>query len=272
MTHAVFTPKQHNWRWYENDGAEPTNPLADENVKPTGIQQGDVLRLRVCIKEEGGAAGSNQDLQVEYSVNETDWYSLGGQGAVDKKWRWKDGLATEHNTIAGAKLSCTTENGAYHEQPCTNFIDIGASVHHEMDITIENYNADAETTYYFRIMLEGSEVPLATGSTHPQVQTAAGGVLHERDISESLGVADAIATTMSFSRDLSESVGVGDALERIGSYGRDLAESIGIGDMVTRSLSTMRSVSESLSIGDAVEGEIVEEKKHKGWPWHYRRG
>lgn len=35
MGHAAFTPVQNNWRWMDDDAAEPTTPLADEVVKPT---------------------------------------------------------------------------------------------------------------------------------------------------------------------------------------------------------------------------------------------
>lgn len=164
--------KSHNWRWYEDDGASPTNPLANENVQPSGWQRGVKVRLRICLHEVNAVAANNQDIDVEYSTDELAWSSLGGQAAVDKKFRYADGQATDGNPLAGGKISCQDELGKYHEQSCVNCENIGASAHHEIDVCIENYSGDHNTVYYFRIIVEGSDIPLDGGATHPQYLTS----------------------------------------------------------------------------------------------------
>lgn len=169
---GAFVPKQHNWRWYEDDAAEPTTPKVDENAFAS-CPDLEVFRLRVCIHETGGADGKLKSVDVEYSDDESTWYALGSQGATDKTFRWYNGKAAHGDILSSFLLSCTSFADEYYEQPdiCTEF---DKTKHTEIDVCIQNYNGSAGKTYYFRVKINGAEVPLDTSAIHPQLKTKVG--------------------------------------------------------------------------------------------------
>ncbi|MFQ6043256.1 MAG: hypothetical protein ACE5PV_20585 [Candidatus Poribacteria bacterium] len=287
ITGPDFTPKQGHFKWYKASWKA-------EDAQLTGVEDGDDLRFRVCIHETGGGSGSNLDIDVQYSVDKSEWIPLAAQGAGGVSWispdgyedpdadwtnepkaydddestyamsgpielgtwsgflvltltnplvsnkvrlllsylyegitsidvdvyrdgiwvhvyegswtfdewvektftagsvsklrvrgynsnpmaspnlfvkeadfwkeerfRWRDdaGLA-EHQVIDQAGLSCTTENGKVHEKACSDSENAGANGHHEISIILEPYAVAQNTTYYFRVVLEGTALSL----------------------------------------------------------------------------------------------------------------
>ena len=69
---ATFTPRQQHWQWFADVAAEPTEPtdqLAAEITKPTGVSLTAKVRLRVCINETGGKVSNNEAMTVYYREN-----------------------------------------------------------------------------------------------------------------------------------------------------------------------------------------------------------
>lgn len=169
MGAAVYTPKQQNWRWYQDDAAEPVNALANENIKPTLSDNTNKIRLRVCVNETGGKADNSVTITVQYSLNDIDFTAFGAAN----HWNYADGQAIEGNTTTTFKLSDTTTHNEYCESGA-NVVSIGASTINELDICIKpTTTVQANTTYYFRILGDAVVIPLNTGETHSQVLTAA---------------------------------------------------------------------------------------------------
>ena len=166
---GTYTPKQQNWRWYADDGAEPTAALANENTRPT-LDNENIIRLRVCIAETGGKADSSVTISVEYSTDDSTFIAFGAAN----HWNYANGQATEGNLVTTNKLTDATTKNEYCESG-TNVVGIAASTTNELDIAIQPVagNYSSNTTYYFRVLGDGTVIPLNTGETHPQVLTPA---------------------------------------------------------------------------------------------------
>jgi hypothetical protein len=192
MGGAVFTPKQQNWRVYA-DGAGPTAALANENVKPTLADSG-IIRIRISINETGGKASNNATTILEYSLNQSDWFSLGAAA----HWDHADGADADGSLISSRLLSDSGADGEYCESAISN-VSYAASAITENDMAIvPTGNVSAETTYYFRTVIAGTAVPLNTSETYPQVLTAVAALpTREADLSVTLaGCVVAAAATL----------------------------------------------------------------------------
>jgi hypothetical protein len=107
---AVFTPEQGHNKWY-------LVSWQSQDTKIT-VQDGDDIRLRLCIVETGGAAGSNTDPQLQYRTDKSSWFDFGAPTDTDKIFRWRnDAGLTEHASIDSDRLTCTTESGITHGTP-----------------------------------------------------------------------------------------------------------------------------------------------------------
>ncbi len=150
-----------NWRWYKDDAVDPVDPLAPENVAPTltrdQMQRIDVLRLRVQIRETGGASDSGT-IDVEYSTNGSDWVQV---GAITNRslFFFGNGQATHGDTIDSQKLTGTDESGLYHEND-TLSETVGANNTLEIDLALECNYAVPNLTYQFRLTENGTPLPV----------------------------------------------------------------------------------------------------------------
>jgi hypothetical protein len=167
---ATFTPYTRNWKWYANNAAEPSTQLANENTKPT-LTDDSIVRLRVNVCEEGGANGTNSAWSLQYDTT-SSFTSPQDLGAA-QHWNYADGAATEGSTISGFLLSDTNFLGLYYESGTYSNL-LGKDDDEESDFAIQpTANVSAETTYYFRVLIGGTPIPLGGGETYPQVLTAA---------------------------------------------------------------------------------------------------
>jgi hypothetical protein len=171
MGGSVFTPKQRNWRAFADvSGPFLGDALASENVKPTLADNTSILRFRVSIAETGGKFNNNAVTVLEYSINQTDWFSLGAAA----HWDHADGADVDGEVISYRLLSDSDGKGRYCESAAST-VSYPASTVTENDMAIvPTGNVSAETTYYFRTLIAGTAVPLDTAETYPQVLTAAG--------------------------------------------------------------------------------------------------
>jgi len=177
MGGAVFTPKQQNWQWWDDDAAEPTSSKAAENTTVTLSSWQEVCRLRVCINETGGKGANNIAIDLEYSTDDSSFTAFGS----GNHWDYYDGKATEGDLVTGNKLSDASTAGEYSESAGgSGAFDIVASTQTEFDICIRNTSsATGSQIYYFRVKIDGTEVPLNSGETHPNLTTAAAAVATE---------------------------------------------------------------------------------------------
>lgn len=153
MGKAVFTPYQQNWRWYQNNAAEPTIALANQNTAPN-LTDTNIIRLRVGIGESGGASGSGE-VTLEYSTDDINFTAFGS----GNHWNYANGLATEGNTITGNLLTTQDGQGLYHESGSISESIAANQTSKEMDFSIQQTGtALADTTYYFRTLLAGAVV------------------------------------------------------------------------------------------------------------------
>ena len=194
MGKAVFTPLQQNWKFFENNSAEPSVQLASENVKPTLPDNTSIFRLRLSFYESGGAGFNNGYYKIQHSENESDWTDL-GSGA---DFNYANGLATEDNNITGHLTSDGDALGPYRESVGATTYDIVANDTPEFDFAIvPTGTVNGGTTYYFRLLtsedgVSYTEVPLNTSETHPQVLTAT--TATPKSVSDSGSGSDAIAS------------------------------------------------------------------------------
>ncbi len=167
----AFTPRQQNWRWYDNDAAEPSNPLADENVAPSILLDKGIVRLRVTVAEIGGTSGSGT-ITLEYSTDDTNFSPVGAQGDQAEHWNYANGLATPGGTTTTYKTTDATTHGLYHESGTTSE-SWAANAIREMDIALAPAAWCEQATYYFRVKIGVNVVPLNTGESHPSIVVAA---------------------------------------------------------------------------------------------------
>jgi hypothetical protein len=182
MGKAVFTPQQGNWRMGKNDGVNPLTYYAVENTKGSLDTNSDKVRMRATIVETGGATGSAKVLTVEWSDDDASWNSMGAAS----EWNYADGMGTEGNTVARG-LSDADTDGEFHESG-TNPADYGDGLSTEVDVCITPGSIHQETQdYYFRIKLDGVEVPLGSGKTHAQITTVTDPVVSGRSFGTIVG-------------------------------------------------------------------------------------
>ena len=243
MASARF--EQNNWRFYENDAAEPTAALANENTKPT-LADDNKLRLRARIDRDSGIP-TNLDLEIQYSTNESDWYNLGAEA----HWNWADGLGTEGNITTTFLLTGTDEHGKYYESS-GNSEQATSEELIEVDCCIQQTaNVSEGTTYYFRFLDSSSEILVASEKTHPQVLTytlASSSPSSSPSASESASPSSSVSSSPSISSSPSSSVSASPSPSESASPSSTPSASVSSSVSASPSPSSSPSSSESASV------------------------
>ena len=178
----VYSPEMNNWRWYgdEADAAVDT-PYAAENTAPPQIENGKSIpyKLRINLTETGGVAENDSRKVLQYSTSTLGpWTLVGSTSDTLFLWRFYDGGGTDGAAIPSEVLSDSSAAnlGTHNEASSTGQTnsDHPASTTVEWEFSIENYNAVANTTYYFNIRDEvlAADIPLASGKNYPSLKTA----------------------------------------------------------------------------------------------------
>ncbi len=188
----AFAPATQNWRWYDDELNEtPTTPLANENSAPIDIADGEIIKLRLTIKEGGGIGNKNTKFKLQFS--EFSDFSSGVQGvveigscAVSSFWCYGTGAGADNALIQNKTLSDA--------DPCAGGLGNGCGTHNqsglsasshthkrnkaaEYEFTIQQSGANENTVYFFRLVDNGSgkAVPLGQGA-YPSLVTRAAGL------------------------------------------------------------------------------------------------
>lgn len=169
MGAASFTPEQQSWQHYDDDGAEPTGSKAAKDTTCTLSSWQEVVRERFCILETGGKGSNNIAIDLQYSTNDVDFTAFGAANHFE----YHDGAATEGNIVTGLKIDDSDTNGEYSESAGgSGTFDFVASKATEFDVCFRNTtNATGDQLYYFRAMIDGTEVPLNGAHVHPNLTT-----------------------------------------------------------------------------------------------------
>jgi hypothetical protein len=162
------TLEQNYYMWAANDSVNSPSPFVSENTSIIDVAlTGEVLRLRLSIRNIGSAEWSAVQLKVQYSINLVKWDDVGTDA-----WLYADGLGDDGVQVGGFLLNGSTVLEHYVEStPTDTIIDIPATEQGEWDICIKSNGAIEEKTYYFRfVMLDGT--PLDAYSEYPTLTTA----------------------------------------------------------------------------------------------------
>lgn len=173
---AGAAPQQQNWKWFQDDAAEPSTPLANENTAPTLGNNTSILRLRVSVSDVDGQTSAAWS--AEYSTDDSSFTAMGSGNA----WNYANGQGANGSATTTFKTSDGTEHGNYHEDGSgSEGITSGKSK--EVDFALlPTATVAPNTLYYFRVKIGGVAVTLASGKSHPQLTTAAntGGLIYAR--------------------------------------------------------------------------------------------
>ena len=181
-----YTPRGENWRWYGDETSEtPTSALAAENTAPTGVDNRDIIKLRMTVKDIGGIAGANVKFKLQFSQSSTfasgvtDVVATGSCGNTSL-WCYADGSGVDNATNTSKVLSDADSCSASVGNGCGSHNETGtvastftqvANAATEYEFTIKNYGAAYDGVYYFRLYdtVAGQAVTTDTGKTYPSL-------------------------------------------------------------------------------------------------------
>jgi hypothetical protein len=177
---AGYVPESRNWRWYDDEtNVTPVVPLAAENVAPTDINNGSIVKLRITVDETNAENGVNQKFFLQYSTVSdfsSGVYDVAATSTCTPStgWCYADAAGTDNQVIAGRVLTDSSANGTHNEAPTTtSAFGPTASTPTEFEFTITHSGAAPNTTYFFRLYdyTNGHPVVLASGKTYPSLTT-----------------------------------------------------------------------------------------------------
>jgi len=200
-----YTPDSRNWWWFDSeDTATPDesniggetatgDAMAAENTMPTNtriVYKGNAIKLRFVFGETNATAGTDVKYQLQYDTSDTfpSPTTVGDQDSEVELWRYYDGdNVTDDDTVTLIPLTGSPTAGRHNENKDVGLgygsdFDPAASTIYEHEFTIQNYNATANTMYYFRVQyFENSQAANPVGITmaknasytYPSIRTAA---------------------------------------------------------------------------------------------------
>jgi len=158
---------QDTYRWYIDDSAENPTPKAPENTGIDGVDLGNILRLRLGLKETAGAnVPWSYQLKLQYATNPAGpWLDIG------EKFSWYDGKGADGDPIQNLLLSNTTFKQFFVESSPSRPGNAYASPDRaEWDLCVQAVDIDSLTDYYFRVL--GHNRVLASYPVYPQARSA----------------------------------------------------------------------------------------------------
>jgi hypothetical protein len=184
----VFSPRSRHWRWYDDEENEtPSSSLAAENSAPTDIQMGEILKLRMTLKETASIGGSGVKFRIQYS--DTSDFSANvrnvfetGSCTTTSTWCYASASGTDNAIISTSVLSdadscsggagngCGTHNTS---GVSTSSFAHAADAATEYEFALKQRAAAVNTVYFFRAfdVNEQVPVPLFGTSTYPSLVT-----------------------------------------------------------------------------------------------------
>ncbi len=171
---------QDGFRFYDNtDSVTPVTPLDTENAVIAGVDNGDVLRIRVAVQGgEHDIAPQDTTLQFGQGADCSAvgvWNDVGSLGSA-AVWRGYDNTTpTDGVTLASSVLDGGLNTVQTYEESNNSVVmpnPIAAGERGEWDWVIENNGAANFTSYCFRMTLaDGTPINY---TRYPQVTTSTG--------------------------------------------------------------------------------------------------
>ncbi|MCK4539743.1 fibronectin type III domain-containing protein [Candidatus Parcubacteria bacterium] len=150
-----YSPKSQNWRWYHDEDSEtPVIPAALENYAPQIVGDGNLLKLRLSIKETENILGKNVKMRLQYSTDSSfasNVYFVGEQASTTALWTYGDGVDDDNDLISALLLTDSVTKAAHNESGIST-----SSFNHakldtdEWEFTVCADSPATSTTYYFR--------------------------------------------------------------------------------------------------------------------------
>lgn len=173
---ARYRPMQENFRWYDDQTSEaPSTAFAAENSNATSVHKENAIRLRVTLRDDGHHPGTDIRMKLQYSTDNSQFFDVAPSDETYAPWRYFDGGGTDDSNVATQVLTDSDAKGPHVEElERVSTYDQGANTWAEFDFSIENYNAPANGTYYFRAVWSESGEPVvkSSGKTSPAATTA----------------------------------------------------------------------------------------------------
>jgi hypothetical protein len=177
----TYVPLSQKWRWYhDNQNETPAAPAAAEEVAPSSVTRGNILKLRLSIKATNGLSGNNIKMRLQYSTFSdfsNDVHFLGEISSSTSIWNYADGAGADNGPIVARVLSDSDATSTHNESglSASTYAHEGDKTA-EWEFTIANNGADAGTTYFFRAYtgqynVQGVEPNL--GSFYPSLTAGA---------------------------------------------------------------------------------------------------
>ncbi len=177
---AGYTAKTDSWRWYDDETNEtPSVPLANEDAVPVDVANGNIIKLRINVREVAGSNGVNQKFKVQYS----EWadFSLGvydvvatSSCTVNSIWCYGDGVDDDDDSLTALKLTTTAALGRHNEAATTTSTAYPlANTATEFEYTLKHAGARVNTVYFFRLWDNNHDRPvdLYGGASYPSLAT-----------------------------------------------------------------------------------------------------
>jgi hypothetical protein len=179
---AGYTAQTDTWRWYDDETNEtPSTPLsgAGENVAPVDVQNENIIKLRINVREVAGSNGVGQKFKVQYS----EWadFSRGvfdvvatSSCTVNSIWCYGNGVDLDDAPLTALKLTTTAALGRHNEAgTTTSTAGPLANTATEFEYTLKHAGARANTVYFFRLWDNNHNRPVALygAASYPSLAT-----------------------------------------------------------------------------------------------------
>ena len=164
----AHTIEQGSWRWYDDVTPDSSKtPYTTENnwfrLLETESPNSTILRLRVQLIEVDGNPGAGT-IQLQWAQG-TEWLDIGPQSTNYDNWiSWADGADIVGNTITSQLVADTDASGKYHEATALSE-SVAANATQEIDCAIIVRWPPPDTMLKFRVVYNGSPIPLNDGET-----------------------------------------------------------------------------------------------------------
>ena len=173
-----YSPVSQNWRWYNDETNEtPSSALANENVAPSDVAFGNIIKLRLTIAEDAGVVATDIKFKIQFSE-----YSDFSQGVttvvatttctVTSLWCYGNGTDNDDDAVTTRVLTDSDVVGRHNETATgTSTFDPAASTPTEFEFTLKHSGATYNTTYFFRAydVTTDKAVPLGAGESYPSL-------------------------------------------------------------------------------------------------------
>ena len=189
VNYSDFAPVSQTWRWYGDANDEtPTSSLAAENAAPSSIANGQIIKLRLNIKETSGIMGAS-DLKFRLQFAQSSDFTVspglmaetGSSCTATSTWCYATSTGGNDNQIISTAVLSTSgacSGGAGNGCGTHNTSGISASTSTqnasattEYEFTIMASGASNGTTYFFRPInaVDSTVIPLGATSSYPSL-------------------------------------------------------------------------------------------------------